>query len=87
MSDSPPKPGEDVVQLSSEITAYLKGREGAADTFDGLVTWWLYRQRFADTQKKIQLAIDYLCHKGVIDKRILADGSVLYIATGRNLDE
>ena len=72
--------GDEVFQLANEISRYLAQREGAADTFDGLVTWWLFRQRLAETENKVRLAVQYLCDNGVIRKRILADGTVLYMA-------
>lgn len=72
--------GEEVFQLAKEISRYLAKREGAADTFDGLVTWWLFRQRLAEAENKVRLAVQYLCDNGVIRKRTLADGTVIYMA-------
>lgn len=72
--------GEEVFQLANEISRYLAQREGAADTFDGLVTWWLFRQRLAEAENKVRLAVQYLCDNGVIHKRTLADGTVIYMA-------
>lgn len=72
--------GEEVFHLAAEISRYLAQREGAADTFEGLVTWWLFRQRLAEAENKIRLAVQYLCDHGVIRKRTLADGTILYMA-------
>ncbi|MEO0442571.1 MAG: hypothetical protein AAFZ92_02370 [Pseudomonadota bacterium] len=70
----------DVLYLSSEISAYLTEREGAADTFEGLVSWWLFRQKMINIEEKMRSAIQYLCTQGVIKKRTLSDGSIVYIA-------
>lgn len=78
MPDSAFDSGEDVFQLATEISCYLAQREGAADTFDGLVTWWLFRQRLSEVEHKVRLAVEYLCDQGVIHKRVMADGSTLY---------
>lgn len=70
----------EIIQLASEITQYLAQREGAADTFKGLVSWWVLRQRLSEAEIKVSLAIEYLCDSGIIQKRELADGGVLYMA-------
>lgn len=72
--------GEEVFQLATEISRYLVQREGAADTFEGLVTWWLFRQRLTEAENKVRLAVQYLCDRGAIRKRTLADGTILYMA-------
>ncbi|HWK53141.1 MAG TPA: hypothetical protein VNR18_02130 [Hyphomicrobiales bacterium] len=70
----------DALKVADEISGYLAQRDGAADTFQGLVSWWLFRQRLVDAEHKVRLAVEYLCERGVIRKHALADGSVLYMA-------
>lgn len=80
MSGSASNVDEDVLQVANEITRYLEQREGAADTLEGLVRWWLLRQRLTETEQKVSVAVEHLCKQGVINKRVLADGTVLYVA-------
>lgn len=75
-----PQWDDEIVQLSVEIASYLSSRAGAADTLDGLVSWWLFRQRLEHVEVKVRTAVEYLVKQQLIEKRALADGSVLYIA-------
>ena len=71
----------DIEKLAGEIVAYLQQRELAADTLAG--QWWLMRQRYIENQKLVEQAVEYLFEKGMIEKRVMADGTVLYL---RNKD-
>lgn len=70
----------EALKVAEDISRYLAQRNGAADTFEGLVSWWLFRQRLTDAETKVRLAVEHLCECGVIRQHTLADGSVLYMA-------
>ncbi len=64
--------------IANMIYTYLEDRNDAADTFEGLVSWWLYRQRISDTEKQVSLAVTYLLKEGKIEKHELGDGNFLF---------
>jgi len=64
--------------VSGEILAYLNAHPRAADSLDGIVSWWLSRQRFEQARDRIQGSLDGLVERGLVERICLADGSVLY---------
>ena len=75
-----------VERTAKLIVAYLCSREQAADTIDGISNWWVMRQRLHEEKLYVEQAVDFLCDQGLIEKRTLSDGSVLYIAIGNSCD-
>jgi len=71
---------ENVITVAGQLCDYLQERQDAADTYEGLIRWWLYRQRLLEAEKTVTQAINYLLVNGKIEKRQLADGNTLYIA-------
>ena len=64
--------------LSYEILSYLRAHPQAADTVDGIVEWWLPRQRHDEAVDRVQNALDELVARGLMEKTTLVDGTVLY---------
>lgn len=73
--------GETLRNLAQEIAGYISNRPDAADTLEGLTLWWISRQRLLEAEKNVRQAVEYLIDQGVIEKRAMADGRVLYRAT------
>ena len=63
---------------SDEILAYLNAHPQAADSLEGIVLWWLPRQRFVEARDRIQESLDQLVDRGLVERTRLADGTVLY---------
>jgi Fe2+ or Zn2+ uptake regulation protein len=63
---------------SAEILRYLRARPQAADTVDGIVMWWLPRQRHEEAVDQVQHALDDLVARGLVERITLVDGTVLY---------
>jgi hypothetical protein len=61
-----------------EILAYLRGHPAAADTVDGIIEWWLPRQRHETAKAAIQRALDDLVAEGKIDELVSDVGTRLY---------
>lgn len=70
-----------VTGVAEEILCYLKTHPKAADTLDGVVHWWLLRQRYMRGLKQVQQALDELVEQGLVEKRSYADGTAIYAAT------
>mgnify|MGYP001432792198 CR=1 FL=1 len=64
--------------LSGEILRYLRAHPQAADTVDGIVEWWLPRQRHAEAVERVQQALDELVARCLVERITLVDGTVLY---------
>jgi len=69
--DERPDPGE-------EILAYLDAHEFAADSLEGIVSWWLPRQRFVEARDHIQASLDRLVARGLVVSMPLPGGTLLY---------
>ncbi len=69
-----------IEDLAEEIEGYLRRGERLADTVEGITEWWLTRQRLQEEKQKVRRALDFLCQKGLIEKRTLPDGQTLYRA-------
>jgi hypothetical protein len=73
-----PNRAKEVQSIADEIARYLKKRESGADTLEGVMRWWIARQRLTEAEDKVREAVDILCDQGVVQRRILGDGTVLY---------
>ena len=69
----------DVLKLADEIATYLATHRHSADTLDGIVRWWLVRQRLEEATQRVQLAIDYLCEDGVVKGVTTTGGNTIYM--------
>jgi hypothetical protein len=74
-ADGPDRSRSDDVR--GEILAYLNAHPRAADSLDGIVSWWLSRPRY-QAYDRIQESLDELVETGLVERICLADGSVLY---------
>jgi hypothetical protein len=70
------------------ILSYLVEHEGAADTFEGIMRWWMLHE---DVKKRIlfiQESLDFLVGKEMIQKRSLPGSSeVLYYVEPTKIDQ
>lgn len=53
-----------VLALADEIAGYLDSHPDAADSAEGILTWWLARQRYAQTKRNVEQALEYLTEQG-----------------------
>lgn len=65
-------------EIERSLLAYLRGHPRAADTLDGIVDWWLPRQRYETARLRIESALERLVAEGTLRRDILQDGAVLY---------
>lgn len=71
-----------IAQLRDEILKYLRAHPKAADTVEGIGSWWLPRQRYEEDVQRVQQALDELAERGLVAKTTVADGTILYKASG-----
>jgi hypothetical protein len=71
-------PNDDIVKLADEISSYLQAHPDATDTLEGVITWWLTRQRYMQATAEVQCALDYLESRGVVKKIPTPGGGTVY---------
>lgn len=54
--------------ICHEILSYLVEHPDARDTIDGIIKWWLLRQKIVHQSAKVKEAIEKLFDKGLIMK-------------------
>jgi len=64
--------------LNDEILLYLREHLNAGDTLEGIIEWWLPRQRYEQSKAQIQKTLDGLVAQGLIKRDCLIDGTVIY---------
>jgi hypothetical protein len=69
--------GEDS-EVERSVLAYLDGHPQAADTLQGIVNWWLPRQRYERERRRIEQALGALVLQGKLHRSPLPGGDVLY---------
>lgn len=62
--------------IAAEIQRYCESHPDAGDTVEGIV-WWLTQQQPQATRAAIEEAAELLVRSGVLERRTLADGTVL----------
>ena len=60
------------------ILSYLSENPDAGDTFDGIVEWWLLRQRVKFETRSVSEAVTKLVSDGLIEEHEEADSSIIY---------
>jgi hypothetical protein len=71
-------------QVAREIEEHVAAHPDAADTSEGIATWWIGRQRFLEAERTIEMALDRLVAQGRMERRRQPGGAVLYrMARGR----
>lgn len=65
-------------RVAREIEEHVAAHPDAADTSEGIATWWIGRQRFLDADRTIEMALDRLVAQGRMERREQPGGAVLY---------
>ena len=77
--------GDDVLVIADQIVSYLATHQHSADTLEGIVKWWLLRQRLEEEAIKVQRAVDHLCEGGVLKGIPRHSGETIYMVNGGSL--
>ena len=57
-----------VKTVAREIEHYLEAHPGAADSLEGIASWWVSRQRIRDELEIVQAALEQLADTGIVSK-------------------
>ena len=87
MTDESEKTEDDVAEIARRIGQYLASHPNAADSAEGLLRWWLARQRFEESIQTVERALELLLREGAVKKQVLIDGKVLYVGAKRAHDD
>lgn len=69
---------DEIAALAEQIRRYLETHPAAADTLDGIVSWWLPGQPHPHAVESVERALDILVGAGVVEKVTRSDGHVIY---------
>ena len=69
---------KDVEAIANEITHYLSSNPDASDTLDGIVTWWIQRQRHLEAPSLVEAALRHLVEQGRVEQQQTSSGAVVY---------
>jgi hypothetical protein len=77
---SVPVYSERTIVIAGIIERYVTDHPRAADTPEGIRSWWVARQRFGDSVDEVQKALDYLVARRRLASSVLPDGTVIFRA-------
>jgi hypothetical protein len=70
--------GQQAMVIAEVIERYVTEHPRAADTAEGIRTWWVARERYGDSLEAVQQALDYLTEAGRLCVATLPDGTAIY---------
>lgn len=68
----------EAAELAAQIRQYLEAHPAAADTLDGIVSWWLPCPGKAYRAESLEHALELLAAAGVVETIRRSDGHVIY---------
>lgn len=54
--------------VAQALLRYLQSHPDAADTLEGVVKWWLPRQRYLDARERVEAALELLVQREMVEK-------------------
>ena len=72
--------------LAEQIVRYLKSHPEAADSLEGIAKWWIPQQQYIESVEKVYKALNYLIENKIVSRKILSDGSKIYVRKNGRLD-
>ena len=66
------------LEVEKSVLGYLHRHPNAADTLEGIVSWWLPQQRYETEHERIRRVLEHLVQGGELRSYQLPDGAVLY---------
>ena len=69
--------------MAEDILKYLRDHPQARDTLDGILDWWLLRERYRQRRPLVQQALDYMVGQNLVARTTNPDGVTIYEAAPR----
>ncbi len=57
---------QEIAEIAREIARYLDAHPNAADSVEGILRWWLTRQRYEQSAEYVTRALEHLVSVGVV---------------------
>ena len=70
--------GDPLTSISTAIRRYVAEHPHAADSVDGVRSWWVPAAAGHVDPRTVERALEQLVSEGVITRRTLPDGTVIY---------
>jgi DNA-binding PadR family transcriptional regulator len=74
-------------KVAVKILRYLAEHPNAADTSDGILEWWLFKQSIFDEERVVEQALDRLVEQNLIFKVEAADTRKHYHLNAERVEE
>lgn len=68
----------EIAGFAEGIKRYLDKCPDAADTLEGIIHWWLLRERYELTRARVEKSIKQLLEDGEIEQSTLRGGRIIY---------
>lgn len=76
----------EVWRVAEQIQAHFAENPLAAESLEGIASWWLLQQRFEEAWITVSNALDLLVEKGVLTRTENAGGNPVYSMSTRPRD-
>jgi hypothetical protein len=73
---------DEVDRIAIAVREYLEAHPHAADTLEGVVKWWLVRQRYDQAEERVRKALALLTQEGYVLTAKTADGRDIFSSAG-----
>jgi hypothetical protein len=83
MSNQSQQETKQVIMVADMISRYLKSHPKAFDCLEGILGWWLPKQKIEESNAMVQAAMDYLVSNGEVEKFDF-NGKTFYASASRN---
>lgn len=75
-----------ITEIASTIRDYLVTHPHAADTVEGIATWWLIQQRYEYALEEVEQALEQLVSSGLV-KKVQGNGHWVYMCVETGTDQ
>jgi hypothetical protein len=67
-----------IKKIATELSCYLEANPSARDTKEGIMKWWIARQRLTESIEAVEAALAWLKDRGEVEETTLPDGTKVY---------
>lgn len=82
-----PSDNQRTIAIAEIIDRYVSRHPNAADTLEGVRSWWIAHHQPRASLEDVQRALDHLVARGRLARVTLADGTTVYTRGASRTDE